>query len=255
MSNSLLIPTSTLVETLPAMARLGSILLFVPVPGMRALPESARVVLILSLGWMLAPHISRVRIDQLSPASIVANVAREATFGVALGVVIAFMAETLVFAVQCIVMQAGFSYASTIDPNSEADSSVLQIFYQLFANVLFFTLGGDALVLRACSQQLGNYSWAAPPSNNLAHSLIASGAAMMELGLRLAAPLAAFLLLCDLTLAVLGRMHSQLQLLSMGFPIKMLCALFLLAALGPMATSIYQRALNQAASVLHQFAR
>ncbi|MBX7132214.1 MAG: flagellar biosynthetic protein FliR [Fimbriimonadaceae bacterium] len=255
MSNSLIIPTGTLIETLPAMARLGAILLFVPVPGMRAIPAAARVLLVVSLGWMLGPRIPKIGIDRFSPITIAGSVAREAAMGVALGVVIAFMAETLVFAVQCIVMQAGFSYASTIDPNSEADSSVLQIFYQLFANMLFFTCGGDVLVLRAITQHLGNHSMAAPSSDTLVHSLIASGAVMMELGLRLAAPLAAFLFLCDLTLAVLGRVHSQLQLLSMGFPTKMLCALFLLAALGPMAVSIYQRALNQAASVMHQFSR
>jgi flagellar biosynthetic protein FliR len=230
-------------------------LLFIPIPGLRAMPEITRVVLIVSIGWMLAQHLPKDLTSQSTPMLMAASVAREASVGIVLGVVIAFMAETLVFAVQCIVMQAGFSYASTIDPNSEADSSVLQIVYQLFANVLFFALGGDALVLRACSRHMSRAATLTLESDSVARAVIASGATMLELGLRLAAPLAAFLLLCDLTLAVLGRMHSQMQLLSMGFPIKMLCALFLLAALGPMAVSIYQRALNLAGSTILQLAR
>lgn len=250
MPSSLFVPFETIVNSLPVMARVGGVLLFVPIPGMRALPQGSRVVLIIALGWMLAWQMPKVEISEMNPLLVAAHLVGETAIGVASGVVLGFLTETLVFAVQCVVLQAGFSYASTIDPTSEADSSVLQIFYQLFANLLFFSLGGEALILRAFLHRSQPHSLTTLTYHSVSDGVIAAGASMMELGIRLAAPLAALLLLCDLTLAILGRMHSQLQLLSMGFPIKMLSTLFLIAALGPMALTIYQRAMNAASATI-----
>ena len=54
-------------------------------------------------------------------------------------------------------------------------------------------------------------------------------------GLRLAAPIVALLLLADGALAVLGRVQSQIHLISLTMPVK-LCAAMLLSAL----TLVYQ---------------
>ena len=57
--------------------------------------------------------------------------------------------------------QAGYAYASTIDPNTEADSGVLLVFAQLMAGMLFFALGLDREVLRLFAQSLDKRSaWA-----------------------------------------------------------------------------------------------
>jgi flagellar biosynthesis protein FliR len=237
------------------MVRLGTMLHFLPIPGLRAMPEASRIAFVVALGWIFGQNAPPIAISEISAVKFVAIVAAEAAIGLACGVVIGFTAETLVFAIQTIAMQAGFSYASTIDPNSDADSSVLQIFYQLFANFLFFTLGGDASILKAFAHHLDSDPLLQRSMDPASQIVIASGASMMQLGLRLAAPLAAFLLLCDLTLALLGRMHSQLQLLSMGFPIKMLSTLFLLSALGPAAVAIYHRALVQSGVAIAQLAK
>ena len=49
----------------------------------------------------------------------------EAAIGLATGLAVAFLIEAVTFAAQAISTQAGFAYASTIDPNTEADSTVL----------------------------------------------------------------------------------------------------------------------------------
>ena len=51
-------------------------------------------------------------------------------------------------------LQAGYAYASTIDPNTEADSGILLVFAQLMAGLLFFALGLDREVLRLFAQSL-----------------------------------------------------------------------------------------------------
>ena len=62
---------------------------------------------------------------------------------------------------------------------------------------------------------------------------------MLVTGLRIALPIAALLLLIDISLALLGRMQQQLQLLSLAFPAKMLAALVLLAAMAPMLPKLF----------------
>ena len=46
-------------------------------------------------------------------------------FGLTVGLAVAFLTEGFQMAAQSIGLQAGYAYASTIDPTSQADASVL----------------------------------------------------------------------------------------------------------------------------------
>jgi flagellar biosynthetic protein FliR len=48
---------------------------------------------------------------------------------------------------------------------------------------------------------------------------------MFSTGMRLALPMVAILLLVDISLALLGRVNAQLQLLTIAFPVKMMVGL------------------------------
>jgi flagellar biosynthetic protein FliR len=61
--------------------------------------------------------------------------------------------------------------------------------------------------------------------------LIHAVAGVFSTGLRLALPIIALLMMSDLTLAMFGRINSQLQLLSLSFPLKMLLALAVMTVL------------------------
>ena len=56
---------------------------------------------------------------------IVAGLAGEAALGLAIGLALAIVLEVFQMAAQVVSLQAGFGYASTIDPTSGADSTVL----------------------------------------------------------------------------------------------------------------------------------
>ena len=133
-------------------------------------------------------------------------------------------------AAQVLGLQAGYGYASTIDPNTQADSGILLVFAQLMAGMLFFALGLDREIVRLFARSLdkvpvGTYIFS-PAS---ADSLIRLGSSLFSTGVRLALPVVALLVLVDVALALLGRLNSQLQLLSLAFPAKMLTALLVLS--------------------------
>ncbi|MGC4055669.1 MAG: flagellar biosynthetic protein FliR [Paludibaculum sp.] len=242
---------STVLGFLLVVARLGSALLFVPIPGVKAAPELTRVFLICTICVSLYPLWPRYSVHTFSPAMYFLWLVGEMIFGLAIGLLVAFLSDMLVFTVQAVSVQAGFSYATSIDPNSEADSSVLQIVAQLMANLLFFGAGGDRLVLSAFANSLRVW----PPGHvelgwPTARVVVSAGAMMMELGLRLALPIAALLLLADVTLALLGRIQAQLQLLTLAFPVKMLGSLAALAALVSLAPLLFQSGLDRVQAMI-----
>ena len=61
------------------------------------------------------------------------------------------------------------------------------------------------------------------------NQVVQTGSVIFSTGLRLVLPLLAMLLIVDISLALLGRLNSQLQLIALAFPIKMMVTLGLLA--------------------------
>ncbi|PWU01382.1 MAG: hypothetical protein C5B51_22990 [Terriglobia bacterium] len=233
MHTSVSLPVGTLFAFLLVLARVGGALVFVPLPGARSAPEPARVILALGFTMALWGRWPAVDVDGLSMGRLVGLVAAEAALGIAVGVALSLVLEVFALASQVLGLQAGYAYASTIDPNSEADSGILLIFAQLTAGLLFFAAGLDREVLRLFAQSLdrippGAYLFG-PPS---AEALIHLGSSVFSVGLRLAFPVVALLVMVDVALALLGRVNAQLQLLTLAFPAKMLIALVVLSWVG-----------------------
>jgi flagellar biosynthetic protein FliR len=137
-------------------------------------------------------------------------------------------------------LQAGYGYSLTVDPTSQTDASMLQVIMALVSGLLFFTLGIDRDVIRVLAASLERFpagTWHLTAAG--ADGIVRLGSGMFSSGLRLALPVVALLLLIDVALALLSRMQQQLQILSVAFPIKMLAALVLLAALAPVMPRLF----------------
>jgi flagellar biosynthesis protein FliR len=229
MPTSLTISMSTVFGFGLTLARVAGALVFVPLPGIRSVAEPARVGLALALTVSLASRWPAPA-GTVGIGTLAAWVVSEAALGGAIGIGMAIALEAFALAAQVFGLQAGYAYASTIDPNSEADSGVLLVFAQLIAGMLFFALGFDREVLRLFAQSLdvvapGTYV----PGPAAAAPIIRLGAALFAAGVRLALPVVALLLMVDVAMALLGRLNQQLQLLSLAFPVKMLLALVVLS--------------------------
>ena len=232
------------------LARFGGMLVYVPIPGMKSAPGATKVLLAVSLSITMLPSTRAFHVQPTGLGQLTLWLVGEMTFGLVVGLFVGFLAESVIFGLQAIAVQAGFSYASTIDPNSEADSGVLQALAQITSNLFFFQCGGDGMVIRAFSQSLTRWPpGGAGPGWSAAEALTSFASAMLDLGLRLALPIAALLLLADVSLALMARIQSQLQLLSLAFPVKMLGSLAFLAMLLPAVAVLYRSGMQQA--VIH----
>jgi flagellar biosynthetic protein FliR len=245
MPDSLAVDARSVLGFVLVLCRMGAAFAFVNIPGARSAAAPAKVFLVLFLTVSLAPLWPRPAEANPSAGVMLGWLATEALVGLSLGLVAGFVGELLVCGAQMLGVQAGYGYASTIDPNTEADSAVLQLLAQLMANLLFFACGLDHLVLRALAESLRVWPPGTMPVTwTAATELVRLFSAILTLSVQLALPLAGLLLLVDLTLAMLGRIHSQLQLLSVAFPVKMLASLTVLAALMPVFGRVYERAAN-----------
>jgi flagellar biosynthetic protein FliR len=234
-------PAPLLLGFLAVLARVMGVVSFLPIPGSRSGPDVVRIVFSLGLTVALYPLWPAVPSVAAPIGWTAAMLLSEAAFGITAGLFVSFLLESLLVAAQILGLQAGFSYSSTIDPTSQADSTVLQVAFQLVAALLFFVCGLHHQIIRAFAASLRTL----PPgafavSADLLDLALKSGSAMLLLGVRLALPVVALLLLVDIAMALMGRINAQLQLLSLAFPAKMLAGLALLAALAPLVPVLFE---------------
>jgi len=249
------LPLTTIYGFLLVLARVGGLIAFLPIPAFRNAPMIFRAVLAFVITIALFPmwpHLPNVSptIGQLTVWAF-----SEMGFGLAAGLAVAFLNEGFQIGAQVLGMPAGFGYAQTIDPNSQADSSVLQVITMLITGLLFFSFGLDGVVIRILAASFQKYpagSWSLTAAS--LDTLIHLGAGMFSLGLRVALPVVALLLLIDVALALLGRMQQQLHLLSLAFPIKMMAALGVLTAIMPLLPKLFSSAASHTMSALWRLA-
>jgi flagellar biosynthetic protein FliR len=249
------LPLSTIYAFLLVLARVGGLLAFLPVPALRNAPMIFRAVLAFVTTIALFPVWPHLPDASPSVGQLTVWAFSEMGFGLVAGLAVAILNEGFQVGAQVLGMPAGFGYAQTIDPNSQADSGVLQVIMMLLTALLFFSLGFDSVVIRILAASFEKYpagTWSLTAAS--LDSVIHLGAGMFSLGLRLALPVVALLLLIDVALALLGRMQQQLHLLSLAFPIKMIAALGVLTALVPIFPKLFSGAAAHTISALWRLA-
>jgi flagellar biosynthetic protein FliR len=178
----------------------------------------------------------------------------EAVLGVLAGVTVGLITEGLLLGAQVLSLPAGYAYASTFDPNTNADSGILVVFAQLAGGILFFAAGLDRQVLRAFALSLET----CPPGSFLAtapmvQELIRLSSSVFALAVRLALPIVGLLLIVDLAMGVLGRLNPHIQIITLAFPVKMLLSLLLLGALLTIMPRVYDHHAQQMLEGLARF--
>jgi flagellar biosynthetic protein FliR len=244
---------STLYGFILVLARVSGIFVFLPLPPLSSGPGPARIVLSLVTTFALFPRWPALQNAPANLGELTGWMLAELAFGLSIGLAVSFILEVFISAAQLISVQAGFSYASTVDPTTNADSTVLVVMAQLVAAVLFFSAGFDRTVITILSGSLDS----APPGSFVltrphVEMLLMFGGSIFTTALRLVLPIMTMLLLVDLSLGMIGRLNSQLQLFSLAMPLKMLAALGLLSGTVLMFPRIFGQLSRAAFAVLER---
>jgi flagellar biosynthesis protein FliR len=208
------------------------------------LPASVRMLLVLSLSVALASGFS------VSPGSwtgwdtfvfaAIAELALGAALG--LGILLAFGAFTV--AGQLLDVQLGFGIAQVIDPVTARPVPILTSAFQYLAVVVFFLLNGHHALLRGIRYSIERFPVGAPWSLvQAAEPLMKQATGLFSLGFALAAPVVFCILLVEFVLGVVGRNLPQMNMFTMGIPVKIVVGLIALSlwfsGIGGVMTRVY----------------
>jgi len=217
--------------TVMVAARLIGLVLVAPVIGDRAVPVKVRIALGLVIALALSPiiaHRSPAALESLlrEPSMLLVAAGAEVAVGLALG----FLARAVFWACcaggEIVAHQMGIAAADILVPSAPSATSPVGAMYYLFVLVLFLLTNGHHLVLGAVAGSyegigVGAFSVGAGAAGSIASVLTA----VLVVALKLAAPALVVLLLVEVAVGVLSRTTPQLNVLSVGFPIKILIGL------------------------------
>ncbi len=240
MGNEVTLQLTTLYAFMVVLARISGALVFVPIPSLSGSPEPVRIALVLTLTLALYPVWPALHATP-GAGMLAGWLISEAAMGITIGLVVAFLAEAFGLFGQMIALHTGHSFASTVDPTTQADAGMFVVMAQSMAGLLFFATGMHRQIVRIFARSLETQ----PPgsfaiSGVTVDGIIRLSSTIFSTGLRLAFPVIGLLVMIDVSLALLGRINSHLQLNSMAFPAKIVSALLILATTAAVFPRVYQ---------------
>lgn len=237
-----LLPTFALV-----LARMGGVVLAAPVFGTAAIPRGIKVYFVVAMTLAVLPAVAP-RVDAgLTLGDALLGMVGELAIGVALG-----MGTNLILAATqltglVIEQQAGLAISQVLDPMTGSRASVLGEIYFIVAGLVFLSIGGDRVLVRTLLESLVRVPLMTFREHGAACDVLVNLLAVsFVLSVQLAAPAIIALLLTSAALGFLARTVPQLNVLSVGFSVKIIVAVVILVGTLPLASRALEAAFADA---------
>ncbi len=216
------------------LARVGTFIYVLPLLGGSNVPRTVKIGFSLVLSILIYTNESSTHVVTGSASWFGFGLAlgREMILGGLLGFVMSLFLLPAHIAAEFITQEAGLSFASIVTATGDGSGSALSTFFELLASIVFFELDLHhvfLLVLQETFQHMPIDRGFALPK----WDLVSAVSAAQEGGLLLAAPVALCLFVTTLVLALMTRAAPQLNLYSVGFPVRVLICLIALIVLLP----------------------
>lgn len=214
--------------------RLGGLMVWGPLYGSTVVPPRVKVFTVLVLAMAVFPLIEQ---RHLPPDGLRLDLFMLAPLAVAemlIGMVVGFVAGLPLLGVQVggllIGQQMGLGLAQFFNPDLQDESDVLGTLLYMMTIACFLLLGGHEQLLLTVLRSfehvpLGGYR----PDAGLLALIGGLLAAAIETALRVAAPLLALVFLETVAMGFVAKTVPQLNILSLGFPLRILGGLLIVA--------------------------
>lgn len=239
------------------LARLSAALVAIPLFGARGVPAPAKIGLAALLSLIVLPlqsePLTAPPTDLLPFASLIGS---EVLVGLAIGVAISLVFSGLEMAATLVGVQIGFGLQGVIDPFTGSQSSVLNQFYRMVVTLIFFAVNGHYLVITGLLQ-----TFEVVPPGTADLTLIAGDrvvpffTALFVVAIRIALPVMGALMLTDLAMGLVARTVPQMNVLVVGFPLKVGVGLFALAISMPLTVALMASVFGSALPQVNGFLR
>ena len=236
--------------------RVGGFALAAPIASEAVIPRFVKIILSVALAFLMAPLVQVPgALSIFSGAGLLAAV-QEVLIGVSIGLVVTLTFEALTFAGQTISLTMGLGFATLVDPQRGAQTTVIGQTFMIIGILTYLALNGHLVLLGVLADSFHTLPvGSAHVDKDFLLSVVLWGARIFESGLLIALPAVIALVIVNLALGVVTRAAPQLNLFGIGFTVTLLCGFFVLIVGldGIMAgvTSMINSALDAAADLVH----
>ncbi|MBA7652081.1 Flagellar biosynthetic protein FliR [subsurface metagenome] len=217
------------------LTRISAFFIVLPVFGWKSIPVRIKIaitVLVTIFFSMITP--SAIEPREVSLLEAILLLANEATYGLALGLIVYLVFATVKFSGRIIERQMGLAMAQILDPLTSEQAQPLGMLLETIFILLFLSANGHHMFLLIISR-----SYEAFPAGNiptmavLASGIIKAGSTLLMAGLRLSAPILAAFLVLMVALAVLARIVPEMNILFISLPLRVGLGLLMAAIFVP----------------------
>jgi flagellar biosynthetic protein FliR len=156
-----------------------------------------------------------------SPWNILVMLLGEVALGMTLGLMVRILFSAVQTGGHIIGFQMGFAMVNVVDPLTGVSEAVTAHFLYMCTMLTFLALNGHLYLLQALASSFEYI----PPGKFLINSVIAEqvftySKQLFILAIKIAAPVMVAVFLVDLSLALISKAAPQMNVLVLGFPVK-----------------------------------
>ena len=230
----------TILSFMLTLFRVSLVVFLLPYFGGEAIPKTIKAALCIVLSLGLWPHLSfEGSYLPDHPFQILIWLFGELMLGLVLGMSVRFLIASIQTGGQIIGFQMGFAMVNVVDPITGVSEAVTAHFLYMTSMLTFLALNGHLYLLKGLTQSFE----LVPPgalfiTPELVNQIIYFSSQIFVLAVKIAAPIITAVFLVNLGLALISRASPQMNVLLIGFPIK-ICIGFLFLGIVFELMSIY----------------
>ncbi len=217
------------------LTRISAFFLVLPVFGWQTIPMQVKVAATVVLSLFFAAVVPLgIDVAEISTLKAILLLAGEATYGLALGVIVTSLFSVVKLSGQIIEREMGLTMAEILDPLTGENGQPLGGLLEMIFILLFLSADGHHLFLLVLSKSYAAFpAGTIPTVQTLTGGVLSAGSAMLIAALRLAAPMLAAFMVLMVALALLARLVPEMNILFISMPVRIGLGLIMAATFLP----------------------
>jgi flagellar biosynthetic protein FliR len=216
-----------------------------PVLSHRAIPARIKVALAVGVALVLLPNVPAPPLTDVLSAAGLGLLVQNIAIGVIIGFTVRIVFAALELAGEVIGLQTGLSFAGFFNPAIGAAQTATASFMSLLALLMFVAIDGHLMLIHALAESFRLFPLAGGEFPLSFERVARLGGDVFAIGLAIALPFIAVMMLVNIVLGVLARVAPQLNIFAVGFPLTILVGLGTLFVLLPYVQAPLRAALER----------
>lgn len=213
-------------------ARITALMLSAPLWGHSSVPRQAKIAAAGAVAVVISPVLPPMPDIPLYSWAGLGILVEQMLIGAAIGLTVRIIVSVVQASGEFIGLQMGLAFATFFDPSSGTNMMVLSRILYMITLLMFLAFNAHLMVLEILVMSFETLPIGIGRFNPDAFIMLARyGGTIFSVGMLMALPLVASLLIINLALGILNRSAPQLTVFNIGFPASLTVGLVLLTVL------------------------